>query len=82
MDLSRNVETSVKRLDVAVLVGGILFSFAVLALTWWAGPRLNAVELLPDQGASWYYWKLRSQLSGAVLQSEGFILHTRSFSGG
>ena len=52
MDLSKNVETSVKRLDVVVLVGGILFSFAVLALTWWAGPRLDAVELLPDQVAA------------------------------
>jgi hypothetical protein len=58
MDLSRTVETDVERLDIAVLVGGILFSGAFLVLIWWAGPRLEAVELLPDQGASWYYWKL------------------------
>ena len=51
MDLSKTVETNVKRLDVAVLIGGILSSSAFLALIWWAGPRLDAVEPLPDQVA-------------------------------
>ena len=51
IDLSKTVETNVKRLDVAVLIGGILFSFAFLALIWWAGPRLDAVDPLPDQVA-------------------------------
>jgi len=37
MDLSKAVETDVKRLDLGILVGGILFSFTFLALTWWAG---------------------------------------------
>ena len=37
---------------------GIAFSLAFTALIAWAGPRLDAVRLLPDQGAAWYYWKL------------------------
>jgi len=37
---------------------GIAFSLAFTALIAWAGPRLDAVRLLPDQGAAWYLWKL------------------------
>ena len=37
---------------------GIAFSLAFTALIAWAGPRLDAIRLLPDQGAAWYYWKL------------------------
>ena len=37
---------------------GILFSLAFVALIWLAGSRLDSIYLLPDQGASWYYWKL------------------------
>jgi len=37
---------------------GIAFSLGFTALIAWAGPRLDAVGLLPDQGAAWYYWKL------------------------
>ncbi|MBA3533359.1 MAG: hypothetical protein H0T73_15670 [Ardenticatenales bacterium] len=40
------------------LWGGIAFSLLFTALIAWAGARLDAVPLLPDQGASWYYWKL------------------------
>ena len=46
------------RRDVLVLWGGILFSLAFTGLIWWAGNRLDAIELLPDQGTAWYYWKL------------------------
>jgi hypothetical protein len=46
------------RPDLMVLWGGILFSLAFTGLIWWAGARLDAVELLPDQGVAWYYWKL------------------------
>ena len=41
-----------------VLWGGILFSALFTGLIWWAGGRLDTISLLPDQGASWYYWKL------------------------
>lgn len=40
------------------LWAGIAFSLAFTALIWWAGKRLETIPLLPDQGASWYYWKL------------------------
>lgn len=37
---------------------GIAFSLAFTGLIAWAAPRLDAIRLLPDQGAAWYYWKL------------------------
>lgn len=40
------------------LWGGILFSLAFTALIYWAGQFLDRSTLLPDQGASWYFWKL------------------------
>lgn len=46
------------RQDVMVLLGGIVFSLMFTGLIWLAGARLDAIPLLPDQGASWYYWKL------------------------
>lgn len=38
--------------------GSIVFSVLFTALIWAAGTRLEAIELLPDGGPSWYYWKL------------------------
>ncbi len=40
------------------LWGGILFSLGFTALIWLGGQVLNRPAFLPDQGASWYYWKL------------------------
>ena len=40
-----------------VLVWGVLLSALLTGAAWWAGQALS-VALLPDQGASWYYWKL------------------------
>lgn len=40
------------------LLGGIAFSLAFTALIWAIGGRLESVQLRPDQGAAWYYWKL------------------------
>ena len=37
---------------------GILFSLVFTALIAWAGERLDAITLLPDTGAAWYYWQL------------------------
>jgi hypothetical protein len=33
-------------------------SLCIVFLIWLLGPLLDSVKLLPDQGASWYYWKL------------------------
>lgn len=46
------------RNDQFALLGGILFSFLFTGVIWWAGARLASVPHLPDQGASWYFWKL------------------------
>lgn len=46
------------RIDRRVLWGGILFSLLYTALIWALGSRLESVPLLPDAGASWYYWQL------------------------
>jgi hypothetical protein len=46
------------RNDQFALLGGILLSFVFTVAIWWAGARLAPVPHLPDQGASWYFWKL------------------------
>jgi len=40
--------------------GGLVFAAGFTALIWALGPMLQPFldTLLPDQGASWYYWKL------------------------
>lgn len=82
MDLAENVESNVKRTDVAVLYGGMLFSFAFVVLIWWAGPRLDAIQLLPDQGPSWYFWKLPEPTFWSRVTAWGFyLLHQVAFWG-
>ncbi|WP_260477773.1 hypothetical protein [Nonomuraea sp. WAC 01424] len=41
-----------------MLVAGVVASAVLTGLIWLLGERLHDVVLLPDQGASWYYWKL------------------------
>jgi hypothetical protein len=58
------------------LWGGIAFSLAFTALIAWAGRRLDAVPLLPDQGAAWYYWKLPAPTLWTRLSAWGlYLLH-------
>lgn len=52
------LSSSTQRADVLALWGGIAFSLAFTALIGWAGQWLADVPRLPDQGPSWYYWKL------------------------
>lgn len=47
-----------ERPDMRAAVFGIVFSFVFTGLIWLAGARLDAIELLPDEGSCWYYWKL------------------------
>ncbi|MBP7963463.1 MAG: hypothetical protein KBG20_14925 [Caldilineaceae bacterium] len=51
---------------------GIVFSFAVTGLIWLLGARLDSVQLLPDQGASWYVWKLPEPTFWTRLTAWGF----------
>lgn len=40
------------------LLWGVVASAVLTGLVWLLGERLHGIRLLPDQGASWYYWKL------------------------
>jgi hypothetical protein len=62
------------RRDLLALWGGILFSLAFTGLIWWAGGRLDSIRLLPDQGASWYYWKLPDPTFWTRATAWGFYL--------
>ena len=70
---SQTTQTN-QRTDLLVLWGGILFSLAFTGLIWWAGPRLDAIKLLPDQGVAWYYWKLPNPTFWTRATAWGFYL--------
>jgi hypothetical protein len=59
---------------VVVLPGLILFSLAFTGLIWLLGARLDGIERLPDQGASWYFWKLAEPTFWSRATSWGFYL--------
>lgn len=46
------------RRDVIALAGGVLFVIAFCVAVYVTGQWLASVPHLPDQGASWYFWKL------------------------
>ncbi|TFH37819.1 MAG: hypothetical protein E4G99_01455 [Anaerolineales bacterium] len=61
---------------------GILISLLFTGVIWIAGQRLEAIEHLPDTGASWYYWKLPEATRLGRLTAWGFYaLHQVSFWG-
>lgn len=55
---------------------GLLFSLAFTAVIWLGGPTLSRFTsiLLPDQGATWYYWKLPIRNSTGMLLTWGLYL--------
>ncbi|MFC1936212.1 hypothetical protein ACFLYP_00950 [Chloroflexota bacterium] len=72
--LSEKDKEKTTRYDLTALWGGILFSLVFTALIWWLGPRLDTIDLLPDQGASWYYWKLPNPTFWSRVTAWGFYL--------
>ena len=55
---------------------GILFSFLFTALIWALNSRFATMELLPDQGAAWYYWKLPEPTVWTRLSAWGsYVVH-------
>jgi hypothetical protein len=47
----------------------LLACLMLTGVVWLLGQRLSGIELAPDQGASWYYWKLRrTRPSGLTCQ--------------
>lgn len=67
-------DSSPPRKDLRALWGGIIFSFLFTLLIWWAGGRLDAIELLPDQGVAWYYWRLPEPTFWTRATAWGFYL--------
>jgi hypothetical protein len=72
--LTTKENQSATRSDLTALWIGILFSLAFTSLIWWLGPRLDTIALLPDQGASWYYWKLPNPTLWTRVTAWGFYL--------
>jgi hypothetical protein len=79
--MTDHIESSTKsaralRNDQYALLGGIVFTFLFTGLIWLAGVRLASVPHLPDQGASWYFWKLpMPTLWGRVTAWGMYALH-------
>jgi hypothetical protein len=69
-----NSTSSPRRIDNLALLAGLIFSLVFTALIWWAGRFLAGVPHLPDQGASWYYWKLPEPTVWTRLTSWGLYL--------
>jgi hypothetical protein len=59
-----------------ILWGCVVFSVAYTALIYALGPLLADVraQLLPDQGAAWYYWTLPEPTFWSRATSWGFYL--------
>lgn len=56
------------------LWGGIIFSFAFTAIIALAGKRLESIQLLPDTGVAWYYWKIPNPTFWTHATAWGFYL--------
>jgi hypothetical protein len=56
------------------LVLGLVFSLGFTLLIYLAAPGLEAFPKLPDQGATWYYWKLAEPTTMSRLTAWGFYL--------
>ena len=70
------------RQDLTTLWVGIIVSLAFVILIWQLGSRLDNIQLDPDQGASWYYWKLPNPTFWTRATAWGFyLLHQFSFWG-
>jgi hypothetical protein len=74
LDVTSKENKALTRSDLTALWAGIFFSLAFTGLIWWLGPRLDAITLLPDQGASWYFWKLPNPTFWTRATAWGFYL--------
>ena len=62
------------RQDLIALWIGIAASLAITGVIWLLSPQLAAFPHLPDQGATWYYWKLPAPEFWARFTAWGFYL--------
>ncbi len=78
----KDVNKTTTRQDLRALWVGILFSLGFVLLIWQLGPRLDTIQLAPDQGASWYYWKLPNPTFWSRATAWGlYLLHQFSLWG-
>ncbi|MEO8610548.1 MAG: hypothetical protein ABI690_21810 [Chloroflexota bacterium] len=63
-----------RRLDKWAIWGGVIFAFAFTTLIYLTAPALQVFPHLPDQGASWYYWKLAEPTTLSHLTAWVFYL--------
>lgn len=56
--MNESVETTKQIKSTQAMWLGVIFSLVFTGFIWALGGRLDSIELLPDTGASWYYWKL------------------------
>lgn len=58
------------------LWGGVLFSFLFTGLIWLLRGAIPQIDFLPDQGASWYLWKLPEPTFWTRATAwSGYLLH-------
>ncbi|HEX4813672.1 MAG TPA: hypothetical protein VFV66_13065 [Nonomuraea sp.] len=77
---ARDLGAGGARVRVRVFVLGVAACAAGTALIWLLGGRLQGVALLPDQGASWYYWKLPDPTFWTRLSAwTGYTAHQIAF---
>ncbi|HEY60160.1 MAG TPA: hypothetical protein G4N92_05705 [Anaerolineae bacterium] len=62
------------RSDITAVWIGIIFSLFFTGLIWWFGSYLYKIQLAPDQGASWYFWKLPNPTFWTRATAWGFYL--------
>jgi hypothetical protein len=62
------------RQDTLALWAGVAFAFVFTLVIWLGESRLAAVPHLPDQGASWYYWKLPAATFASRASAWGLYL--------
>ena len=75
-------DKTITRQDMTTLMIGIFGSLAFVILIWFLGPKLDSIQLAPDQGASWYFWKLPNPTFWTRATAWGFyLLHQFSFWG-
>lgn len=75
MSTTKNTDnTKNPRSDIKALWIGILSSLFFVGLIWQLGPLLDKIQLAPDQGASWYYWKLPNPTFWSRATAWGFYL--------
>jgi len=60
----------------APLLWCLLACLMPTGIVWLLGQRLSGIELAPDQGASWYYWKLQRPTVWTHLSAWlGYVAH-------